>query len=277
MFQDKIEEAAELIQQADAILITSGAGMGVDSGLPDFRGNNGFWKEYPVLKNKGLSFMEMANPYYFQSQPQLAWAFYGHRLNLYRETMPHEGFNHLLEWCKAKKNGHFIFTSNVDGQFQKAGFAANSIEECHGSIHFLQCMQNCGDMIWSAKDTLITIDSQKFKALKPLPKCAGCGGYARPNILMFGDGGWNSHRADEQNDNFYNWEFNMAKQSKNAVIIELGAGQVIPTVRWTSEQFSHKHKAPIIRINPRDYQVPSGNIGLSLGAADALNQIAAAM
>ena len=41
--------AAELIEQADAIVIAAGAGMGVDSGLPDFRGNEGFWKAYPAL------------------------------------------------------------------------------------------------------------------------------------------------------------------------------------------------------------------------------------
>jgi NAD-dependent SIR2 family protein deacetylase len=44
-----IHRAAEAIHAADALLITAGAGMGVDSGLPDFRGNEGFWKAYPVL------------------------------------------------------------------------------------------------------------------------------------------------------------------------------------------------------------------------------------
>jgi hypothetical protein len=42
-----ISQAARAIQKADAVLITAGAGMGVDSGLPDFRGDEGFWKAYP--------------------------------------------------------------------------------------------------------------------------------------------------------------------------------------------------------------------------------------
>ena len=54
-----ISLAAAAIRSADALLITAGAGMGVDSGLPDFRGNEGFWKAYPVVARLGLSFEDM--------------------------------------------------------------------------------------------------------------------------------------------------------------------------------------------------------------------------
>ena len=47
--------AAEIIARADALIIGAGAGMGIDSGLPDFRGPNGFWKAYPALGALGLS------------------------------------------------------------------------------------------------------------------------------------------------------------------------------------------------------------------------------
>src|SRR5262249_5999176 len=90
---DKVRLAAEFIHTADALLITAGAGIGVDSGLPDFRGTQGFWRAYPVIARLGLSFAEMANPAWFRKDPRLAWAFYGHRLNLYRSTLPHNGFS----------------------------------------------------------------------------------------------------------------------------------------------------------------------------------------
>ena len=85
-----LERAAQSIENADAILITAGAGMGVDSGLPDFRGAEGFWKAYPAIAKLGLSFSQMANPAWFETDPALAWAFYGHRLNLYRRTIDDE-------------------------------------------------------------------------------------------------------------------------------------------------------------------------------------------
>ena len=129
-----IEVAADVIRRSENILITAGAGMGVDSGLPDFRGNQGFWRAYPALR--GYPFEEMANPRWFDDEPTRAWGFYGHRLNLYRRTVPHQGFQILKKWTQ--KRGHFVFTSNVDGSFQKAGFSESKIEECHGSIHHVQ-------------------------------------------------------------------------------------------------------------------------------------------
>ena len=67
---DVLQLAAQAIGRADALLIAAGAGMGVDSGLPDFRGNEGFWKAYPPLKKLGLLFAQAANPYWFHSNPE---------------------------------------------------------------------------------------------------------------------------------------------------------------------------------------------------------------
>ena len=150
---EDIQKAKEILEICDAIFITAGAGMGVDSGLPDFRSADGFWNAYPKVKELGLRFEEMANPEWFESDPELAWAFYGHRLHLYRDTEPHEGFKKLLDLSRNKKYGAFIFTSNVDGQFQKAGFAEEQIMECHGSIHHLQCIDDCNAKLWSAANT----------------------------------------------------------------------------------------------------------------------------
>ena len=64
---DTILRAKEIVANAQAVIITAWAGIGVDSGLPDFRGNLGFWKVYPPLKDKNLSFTEIANPQWFFS------------------------------------------------------------------------------------------------------------------------------------------------------------------------------------------------------------------
>src|SRR3954470_12034751 len=118
----EIKRAVAAVKAADALLITAGAGMGVDSGLPDFRGTEGFWNAYPAIARLGLSFEQVANPAWFWKSPHMAWAFYGHRLNLYRATTPHPGFGQLKELGSKMANGCFVYTSNVDGHFQKAGF-----------------------------------------------------------------------------------------------------------------------------------------------------------
>lgn len=138
-----IESARNVVAEADAIVILAGAGMSVDSGLPDFRGDQGFWSAYPIAEKLGLSFSDLASPKAFNTNPELAWGFYGHRLNLYRETDPHEGYAQLLKMCQSKAAGYFVFTSNVDGHFHKFGFDKRQIVECHGFIHQLQCLEPC--------------------------------------------------------------------------------------------------------------------------------------
>ncbi len=100
-----IEPAAAAVSGAEALLITAGAGMGVDSGLPDFRGDEGFWRAYPPIARLGISFYDMANPFWFKRDPELAWGFYGHRLNLYRATTPHGGFAILQRWTGTEEPG----------------------------------------------------------------------------------------------------------------------------------------------------------------------------
>src|ERR1041384_5621306 len=95
----RLRVAAAAIRSADAILIGAGAGMGVDSGLPDFRGPEGFWRAYPPYQKRRLGCEDLAKPRWFDDDPALAWGFYGHRLNLYRKTKPHAGFAVLHRWA----------------------------------------------------------------------------------------------------------------------------------------------------------------------------------
>ena len=268
-----IKRASEVIKNADALFITAGAGMGVDSGLPDFRGNSGFWKAYPPIAKLGKSFSEMADPVWFDKKPEIAWAFYGHRLNLYRETIPHEGFLKLLDLGKKKQYGYFVFTSNVDGQFQKAGFDDAFIEECHGSIHHLQCTKPCSNHIWDIGEEKVNVDMEAFIATGELPKCKNCGGLARPNILMFGDWNWIPYRTNAQGERLQKWLQRLNTLKAKLAIIEMGAGLAVPTVRYKSQRTGKNINSTLIRINPRDYDVPKGAIGIPLGAKEGINRI----
>ena len=266
-----IERAKKAIKEADVILITAGAGMGVDSGLPDFRGNEGFWRAYPVIAKLGYSFGQMASPEWFETNPKLAWAFYGHRLNLYRETIPHEGF-HLLKELVASKKDYFIFTSNVDGQFQKAGFDESKISECHGTIHHFQCTK-CSTPIYSAESESINIDMEKFEALT-LPTCPSCGAIARPNILMFGDWGWDSSRTIAQDKRYEKFRANVYDKKYKLAIIEIGAGTHIPTIRQESEYSAEQLGGFVVRINPRDYDINEAlGVGITLGGLEGIKRV----
>lgn len=262
---EAFQQAARAVAGADALLIGAGAGMGVDSGLPDFRGNEGFWKAYPPFH--GRSFASISNPIWFRDDPAQAWGFFGHRLNLYRDTQPHAGFEIVRRWAESRPGGYFVFTSNVDGHFARAGFNTVRILECHGSIHFTQCVRGCSRDIWQADDFRIEVDRLTVRASSPLPICPRCGGLARPNVLMFGDGDWIPDRTAEQEDRYTRWLKSVA--GKRVVAIEFGAGLAIPTVRYECEGRAEQ----LIRVNPREPQTPVGGISLACGALEAIQRI----
>ena len=258
--------AARALERAATLVITAGAGMGVDSGLPDFRGDQGFWKAYPMYERLGLSFVDAANPEHFAGDPAFGWGFYGHRLNLYRATVPHAGFALLRRWIERFSLEWFVVTSNVDGQFQKAGFDEDRILEVHGSIHHLQCLAPCSDRIWPNREE-VQVDLETMRAGR-IPRCA-CGAVARPNILMFGDAGWVEDRSWAQRQRLD--AFTRQHVGEDTVVVEMGAGTAIPTIRFASERLGAE--GLVVRINPREPQVDAPHVSLPVGALDGLTAI----
>jgi NAD-dependent SIR2 family protein deacetylase len=245
----------------------------------------------------------MANPAMFETDPTLAWGFYGHRLQLYQDTVPHRGMHILANWLRTWPQKGFVFTSNVDGQFQKAGVDASSIVECHGSIHHLQCSQLCSTSLHrihdpsnviapeaeaEAESTVdgtvhldlhVDVNSMRVSE-KKLPRCVqhDCNALARPNILMWGDWGWVSDRTDEQHERFEQWSSLCRMRNSRVVVIEVGAGTSLPTIRLRSENFVQydPERRFLIRINPREphvYQQYTPGIGLAGNAQTIIEAI----
>lgn len=266
-----IQQAADALKEANALVVAAGAGMGVDSGLPDFRGNQGFWNAYPPYQKLGLDFVSLANPSWFRRDPAIAWGFYGHRRNLYRATQPHAGFQILRSWGARMQYGAAVFTSNVDGHFQRAGFDPQRVVEVHGAIDFNQCTRSCGVDIYPAEADPVVIDEQTMRAAEPLPKCPKCGELARPNILMFGDYDWDEARTAEQSQRLEEWLGSM--QDMKLVIVECGAGTAVPTVRRFSERLARAAGGKLVRLNVREPEVPDGHVGLPLGALAGLQAV----
>jgi len=260
---------AEALREAEALVVTAGAGMGVDSGLPDFRGDQGFWKAYPPYERLGISFVDAANPEHFERDPAFGWGFYGHRLSLYRETVPHEGFRILRRWIERFGLAAFVVTSNVDGQFQKAGFPEEAISEIHGSIHVLQCCTPCSSRLWENGEQ-VPVDVETMRAGR-IPRCPHCAAVARPNILMFGDGAWIPDRSHGQRRRFE--QFVEAHRHEPLAVVEMGAGTAIPSIRWTSEGLGRLEDALVVRINPREAQIAAPHLSLPAGALEGLTCI----
>ena len=261
--ETNIELAVGLIKSADGILVSSGAGIGIDSGLPDFRGGEGLWTAYPKLSHLShISFVEMCHPKAMRDNYELVMGWYAHRLLDYRATIPHRGYNMLLEIAQSAPGGYWGYTSNVDGQWQKSGWPEDRLVECHGSVHWLQCEDKCHSGVWSADNFHPVIDIELCELTSEPPRCTICNARARPNVMMFSDHYFSFWREDLQFWPFHKW----AKSLDKLVVIEVGAGIAIPTVRMMGAEYSPN----IIRINPSHTECRDGDISIPLGALEGI-------
>ena len=218
---------------------------------------------------------------------------HGHRVahGLPRERAPRLGFlrpqagavppyrparrlRHPAALGRIETAGSFVFTSNVDGHFQRAGFSPQRIDECHGSIHRLQCLGPCSPALWPATGLEPALDEVRCALLGPLPACPYCGGIARPNVLMFDDWAWNDTLREQQAQRCRSWLDGV----RRPLVIEIGAGMDIPTVRHFSQRVVLQHGGSLLRINPREAQIGElPGVALAGGALACLAAIDAAL
>ena len=250
MQQEYVDAMAE-IRKCTYLVFTAGTGMCVDSNIGDIFSTT-FWATHDPLVQRGLKFEHCANLKSFNDDPGFSWGFYSHLYELYTGSTPHRGYSILKQWADQAKYGSFVFTSNVDGHFQKAGFPDGRVIECHGNILNLQCLQNCSEDIWPIENLQLAVDPETWVASPPLPVCRNCGGLARPNLMMFRDWGWLDFKTDEKEKAFRS-ELSRLKRTEDfrLGVVEVGAGVRIPTVRDFSEGLLQQfHGAKLIRVNP---------------------------
>ena len=242
----------KMIDEADGIVILSGAGMSVDSGIPDFRGKDGIWT------SEQSNFMKFATADAFALHPLEAWNFYITRLITGMSLTPHKGYVQLL---RLKELGKDIFsvTSNVDGHFLKAGYDSNKLLEIHGNLRYIQCVDQCTREDWPMPNFTDVLTNEK-----DIPTCPNCGSYLRPKVMMFNDPAFCFNRVDEQQRSYTEWE----SDKKNIVGIEIGAGKTIPSIRW----FGAERTSNLIRINLYEPDISrKQDISMQMNAIDGID------
>lgn len=154
------------------IVVLTGAGISAESGLPTFRGEDGYW----VHGSKNYHPMELATNNAFSKEPDVVWEWYHYRRNLYAKTQPNPGHYALATLEKFfKMNGRnfTLVTQNVDGLHVKAG-SSKDLFEIHGNIFFMRCSEDC-----TSELTLIPEHESG------VPKCLKCYSNMRPHVLWF--------------------------------------------------------------------------------------------
>ncbi|MBC7644722.1 MAG: NAD-dependent deacylase [Thermoleophilia bacterium] len=165
---DSLEELAELIAHANAVVVLTGAGMSTESGLPDYRGSAGLWRN--------RRFEELACIEALEREPAEFWEFYRERLAVLADAAPNPGHLALAE---LERSGHVtgLITQNVDGLHARAG---SSALEVHGSLRTADC-RSCARR-WDMVDVIVRMQT----ATAGIPLC-DCGSVLKPSVVLFGE------------------------------------------------------------------------------------------
>ncbi|SDI49730.1 NAD-dependent protein deacylase [Alteribacillus bidgolensis] len=158
-----MEKLADWIKNANYTVVMTGAGMSTESGVPDFRSNKGIWKDRDPIA--------LASTEALQYNREAFFSFYQLRIKSLEEVKPNNGHYTLADW---EHHGllQSLITQNVDDLHSKAG--SRNMAELHGSIAELRC-HDCG----------YQISSEAY--LENNTTCPKCGGFFRPNVVLFGE------------------------------------------------------------------------------------------
>ncbi|THT97719.1 hypothetical protein E9531_15595 [Lampropedia puyangensis] len=157
----------------------------------------------------------------FHSRPHWAFAAYRSYLAHSRATKLNADVAVIKQWCDSRPQGAFIYTSLVDGRFQKAGFPLARVYERNGTIHRLQCAANCSDsreVIWPSFSVRSHAIAALGACLPEPPQCPYCNASLRPNCLLPHDQYWNTSRRNRQRNLLEDW----LARSRSPLFILLG-------------------------------------------------------
>ena len=166
--EDKIEEFKRIIDESSNIVFFGGAGVSTESGIPDFRSEDGLYNQkydYPPEEILSHSF--------FMAKTEDFYKFYKDKLNSlkYEPNITHIKLAELEEKGKLKA----VITQNIDGLHQKAG--SKAVYEVHGSVLRNYCMK-CNKFY----------DAEYVFSSEGIPKCSKCGGIIKPDVVLYEEG-----------------------------------------------------------------------------------------
>lgn len=279
-YEKQIERAKRAIAEADCVLVGAGAGMstaaGAQYGGSFFEENFGeFQKKY----GNGPYMHDMYSAgFYPYPDEESYWGYWSKHAILGGIRLDVTGLHRTLIDGLADKD-LFVLSTNVDGQFVKAGLPEKKIFCTQGDYFHIQCAKACHDKTYDATEMFIQMDQARKDCRIPtymVPRCPVCGGPMDMNLRKDGyfvqDSNW--YEAERRFGTFVTDSLD-----KKLVLLELGVGFNTPTIiRFPFEKLIREHEnITLIRLNLDQAVVPESQearaIGINADMAESINDI----
>jgi NAD-dependent deacetylase len=173
----------EVRREKGRVVVLTGAGISAESGIPTFRGKEGYW----VMGSRNYMPQEMATREMFDSRPDEVWRWYLYRFGACRDAQPNAGHRALVGLEKALGDRFTLVTQNIDGLHRRAGSSEERTYCIHGDAAWVRCAADCGAgrlplpefPVARPRDAPFTAEDRRKLS------CPRCGGWLRPHVLWF--------------------------------------------------------------------------------------------
>jgi NAD-dependent deacetylase len=251
------------------VIALTGAGVSAESGIPTFRGKDGYW----TVGTREYRPQELATHAAFTAMPWEVWAWYLYRRGVCRRADPNAGHHALAHLATALPDRFALVTQNVDGLHHRAGSPDAQTYPIHGDIALMRCAAECVPDRWPIPDAVPDLgkgDPVPAAARAQLV-CPRCGGMARPHILWF----------DESYDEPRFFFDTVRRLAARAALVVVAGTSAQTTLPWHVVQLAAAAGATIVDVNLEDNpfgEIAAGSGGVIRGpSAHALSAIANAL
>ena len=166
------------------VVFLTGAGISAESGIPTFRGKEGYWQ----VGSRNYHPQEMATHAAFVEMPDEVWAWYLYRRSVCRAAEPNAAHRAVAELEQALGDRFVLLTQNVDGLHLRAGNSLERTYQIHGNIDFIRCGNECSTTLFPMPEG-VPLEWKKGRAMgdaeRELLRCPRCQARARPHVLWF--------------------------------------------------------------------------------------------
>merc|ERR1740117_1678028 len=126
---------AQILHRSKKVVVLTGAGVSAESGIPTFRGADGFW----TVGSENYRPQEVATWEKFNEMPEELWHWYQYRWDICRKAKPNPGHHAIVELEKLMQSDFMLVTQNIDGLHLEAGSDRHCLYEIHGRIDQMRC------------------------------------------------------------------------------------------------------------------------------------------
>jgi NAD-dependent deacetylase len=239
------------LRRTGRVVVLTGAGVSAESGIPTFRGKEGYW----TIGARDYHPQELATHEAFTHMPWDVWAWYLYRRGVCRGAHPNAAHEAITRLDHVLEDRFALITQNVDGLHRRAGSPAARTFPIHGDIDYMRCAQDCVLDRWAIPETIPALPKGTpiTEPTRALLRCPRCGGMARPHVLWF----------DESYDEprfFLDTARRLAADAVLLVIVGTSAQTNLP---WQVVTLAARAGATIVDINVEDN--PFGEIAETSG------------